>query len=90
MTRWFILSLIAAASSVPALAEELPCQRLAAPASVSYFVPAAAQGELRANDRRAVQLYRQGLADARKGETGRAFYNFNKALELEPGLALAY
>jgi hypothetical protein len=90
MSRCFILSLIAAVSSLPALAEELPSQRFGALASVNYVVHGAEQADPRAKDRAALELYRQGLAYARRGETGRAFYDFNKALELEPALALAY
>jgi Flp pilus assembly protein TadD len=42
------------------------------------------------NDPAALDFYRRGLAHARMGDAEQAFGNFNKALELEPDLTLAY
>ncbi len=38
----------------------------------------------------ALELYRAGLANARAGDANQAFINFKKALELDPGLTVAY
>jgi len=90
MFRCFILSLIVAATIIPTVGEELPCQRFAASASRNYCVLTADRPNAQANGPAALELYRRGLAYARKGDAVQAFGDFNKALELEPGLALAY
>ena len=88
MFRCFILSLIVAATTMPTVGEELPCQRFAASASRNYCMLTAANAQ--ANGPAALELYRRGLAYARRGDADQAFGDFNTALELEPGLALAY
>lgn len=90
MFRCFILSLIVAATTVPTVGEELPCQRLAASASRNDCMLTADHPNAQANGPAALELYRRGLAYARRGDADQAFGDFNKALELEPGLALAY
>jgi hypothetical protein len=88
MFRCFILSLIVAATTIPTVGEELPCQRFAASAGRNYCMLTAATAQ--ANGPAALDLYRRGLASARRGDADQAFGDFDKALELEPGLALAY
>ncbi len=90
MFKYFILSLIVVGTSVPTVAHELPCQQFAAPASRNYCVLTAIHPNPQANVPAALELYRRGLGHARRGDADRAFDDFNKALELEPGLAIAY
>jgi len=90
MLRRFILSWIATATFTPAFAEELLCQRSAAAAAVNGCVLAAAHSNVDVTSLRALELYRRGLTYARKGDADRAFRDFNKALESEPGLTIAY
>ena len=90
MFRCFILSLIVAATAMPTVGEELPCQRFAASAGRNYCMLTAAHANAQANGPAALDLYRRGLASARRGDADQAFGDFDKALELEPGLALAY
>lgn len=90
MFRCFILSLIVAATTVPTVGEELPCQRFAASASRNNCMLTADHPNAQAYRPAALELYRRGLAYARGGDADQAFGDFSKALELEPGLALAY
>jgi hypothetical protein len=90
MLRRFILSWIATATFTPAFAEELDCQRSAVAAAVTGCLLAAAYSNVDVTSLQALELYRRGLTFARKGDADRAFRDFNKALESEPGLAVAY
>ena len=90
MFKCIILSLIAAATSVPAAAHELPSQRFAATAGRNYCMLTADHPNPPAKGPAALELYRQGLAYARRGDADRAFRYFKKALDQEPDLALAY
>lgn len=84
-----LLGLVAAAP-LPALAEDNPCQLLMAPAGKSGCLLIAVHPAAQADDHAALELYRRGLARARKGQSRQAFGDFNHALELDPKLAVAY
>jgi Flp pilus assembly protein TadD len=91
MIKSFIVALIAVATSVPTFAEELPRGQLAALAtSNNRMLAADHSSKAQTNGPAALDLYRLGLAHARMGDAEQAFGNFNKALELEPDLTLAY
>ena len=90
MIRTFIFTLIAVATSVPTFAEELPRGQLATLATSNGRMPAADHSAARTHAPAALDLYRRGLAYARRGDADQAFGNFNKAIELEPDLTLAY
>jgi Flp pilus assembly protein TadD len=90
MLRCIIISLVAVATCMPAVAEELPRQQLATTASMGSHILTVAHPSTQANDPTALELYRRGLTSARRGDADQAFADFRKALELDPGLALAY
>ena len=79
-----------AAASLPALAEDNPCQLPTALAGKSGCLLIAAHPAAQADDRAALELYRRGLDRAHKGQSHQAFGDFNRALELDPALAVAY
>jgi len=89
MMRILIFGFIAL-TSVSALADDEPCQALMTPAATSGCLLIADHPIPQANDRSALELYRRGLARASKGESYQAFGDFNHALELDPGLSVAY
>jgi hypothetical protein len=84
-----VLAFVAAAS-LPARAESKPCQLSMAPAGASGCLLIADHPAPQADDRAALELYRSGLTRAHKGESHQAFGDFNRALELDPALAVAY
>jgi hypothetical protein len=84
-----VLGFIAAAS-LPAFAEDTPCQLLTQPAGQGGCLLIADHPAPQADDRAALELYRSGLTRARNGESHQAFGDFNRALELDPALAVAY
>ena len=89
MLRYFISSLIAVVmSSLPTVAQEAPCQP--SHGGGNYCVLTMDHPCQPENDPEALELYRRGLAYARRGDAHQAFGDFNKALELEPELDLAY
>jgi hypothetical protein len=95
MSKRFLLGLVAVigfvgAASLPALAESRPCQLSMAPAGATGCLLIADHPAPQADDRAALELYRSGLARARKGESHQAFGDFNQALELDPALTVAY
>jgi hypothetical protein len=93
MSKSFPLGFVAllgfvAAASLPALAENTPCQL--GPEANSGCLLIAAHPTAQGDDRAALDLYRRGLARAQKGKSPEAFGDFNRALELDPALAVAY
>jgi hypothetical protein len=75
-----------AAAPLPALAEDNACQLPTGKGGCLLTAHPAAH----ADDRAALELYRRGLAHAREGQSHQAFGDFNRALELDPALAVAY
>jgi hypothetical protein len=95
MSKYSILGFIAvlglsAAAALPARAEGNPCQRFAEPAGNGGCLLIADHPPPQGNDGAAIELYRRGVARARRGESHGAFGDFNRALELDPGLSVAY